>query len=147
MARDHIAVEINLTSNAVILGVSGSDHPLNLYRAAGVPVVLSSDDAGVLRSDLTADYMRAALDQGMDYRDLKLAARTSLEYAFVSGASLWRERQIGVMTGPCEAGLDAGPCRTLQASSDKARLEAQLERAFAIFEGNLSQREDKSTQQ
>ncbi|MDI1364737.1 MAG: adenosine deaminase, partial [bacterium] len=28
MARDHVAVEINLTSNDVILGVKGADHPL-----------------------------------------------------------------------------------------------------------------------
>jgi len=53
MAKEGIAVEINLTSNAVILGVKGKDHPLNLYRAHGVPVVLSTDDQGVLRSDMT----------------------------------------------------------------------------------------------
>src|SRR5438034_7427845 len=50
MAHDRIAVEINLTSNAVILGVKGHDHPLSLYREAGVPVVLSTDDEGVSRS-------------------------------------------------------------------------------------------------
>jgi adenosine deaminase len=32
MARDHVAVEINLTSNAVILGVFGGMHPLKLYQ-------------------------------------------------------------------------------------------------------------------
>ncbi|TNY08220.1 adenosine deaminase, partial [Escherichia coli] len=59
MARDGIAVEINLTSNAAILGVKGRDHPLALYRSEGVPVVLSTDDQGVSRSDMTNEYMRA----------------------------------------------------------------------------------------
>jgi adenosine deaminase len=84
MARDHVAVEINLTSNAVILGVSGATHPLALYRRAGVPVVLSTDDQGILRTDLTNEYARAATEQGLRYGDLKQIARTSLDQAFVS---------------------------------------------------------------
>jgi len=63
MAREHIAVEINLTSNDVILGVKGAQHPLALYRAAGVPVVLATDDAGVSRGDLTQEYVRAVTEQ------------------------------------------------------------------------------------
>ena len=39
MARRHVAVEIALTSNDVILGVKGEDHPFRAYRAAGVPLV------------------------------------------------------------------------------------------------------------
>ena len=35
MAREKIAVEINLTSNDIILGVKGAQHPLGLYRRAG----------------------------------------------------------------------------------------------------------------
>ncbi len=69
MARDRIAVEINLTSNDTILGVSGRNHPLALYRAAGVPVVLSTDDEGVSRSDMTNEYLRAATEQGLRYLD------------------------------------------------------------------------------
>src|ERR1700734_1028780 len=36
MASRHIMTEINLTSNDVILGVTGAWHPLSAYRAAGV---------------------------------------------------------------------------------------------------------------
>lgn len=84
MARDHVAVEVNLTSNAVILGVAGGTHPFQLYRSHGVPVVLSTDDAGVLRSDLTNEYQRAVTEQGMGYADLKTLARASIEYAFIA---------------------------------------------------------------
>ncbi|HEX4642204.1 MAG TPA: hypothetical protein VH161_02015, partial [Candidatus Acidoferrales bacterium] len=47
MAAKHVMVEINLTSNDVILGVAGKDHPLPIYRKFHVPVALSTDDEGV----------------------------------------------------------------------------------------------------
>lgn len=78
-----VVVEINLTSNDLILGVRGKDHPLPAYLAAGVPVVLSSDDAGISRIDLTNEYVRAARDYGLGYRMLKAIARNALIYAFL----------------------------------------------------------------
>jgi adenosine deaminase len=83
MSRRKVAVEINLTSNDVILGVRGKDHPLPAYLAAGVPVVLSTDDAGVSRIDLSNEYFRAARDYPLGYRDLKAIARNSIEYSFL----------------------------------------------------------------
>ena len=47
MAKRKVMVEICLTSNAVILGVSGPQHPLGEYIRAGVPVALATDDEGV----------------------------------------------------------------------------------------------------
>jgi adenosine deaminase len=76
-------VEINLTSNDLILNVRGKDHPLPAYRAAGVPIVLSTDDAGVSRIDLTNEYFRAARDYRLGYRELKEIARNSLTYSFL----------------------------------------------------------------
>ena len=84
MAERHVLVEISLTSNAVILGVSGPDHPLATYLKAGVPVALSTDDEGVSRSDMTHEYLRAVLDQHVSYLDLKHMARLSLEHAFLA---------------------------------------------------------------
>ena len=78
-----VVVEINLTSNDLILGVRGKDHPLPTYLAAGVPVVLSSDDAGISRIDLTNEYLRAARDYGLEYRALKAIARNALIYSFL----------------------------------------------------------------
>jgi adenosine deaminase len=87
MRKRKVAVEINLTSNDVILGVRGKDHPLSAYRAAHVPVVLSTDDAGVSRIDLTNEYLRAARDYPLTYRQLKQIARDSIEHAFLSPAA------------------------------------------------------------
>ena len=59
MAARNVVVEISLTSNDEILGVSGDDHPLPVYMKYGVPVALSTDDEGVSRSDMTHEYLRA----------------------------------------------------------------------------------------
>jgi adenosine deaminase len=83
MSQRRILVEINLTSNDLILGVRGADHPLAAYRRAGVPVALSTDDEGVARSHLTAEFLRAALTYKLSYADLKEMIRNSLRYAFV----------------------------------------------------------------
>jgi adenosine deaminase len=40
MRTKRVAVEINLTSNDLILGVKGSDHPFPVYRKYGVPVLM-----------------------------------------------------------------------------------------------------------
>jgi len=81
-----VVVEVNLTSTDLILGVRGKDHPLPTYLAAGVPVVLSSDDAGISRIDLTNEYLRAARDFGLEYRALKAIARNALIYSFLDEA-------------------------------------------------------------
>ena len=86
MRKRPVAVEINLTSNDKILGVRGKDHPLPAYLAAGVPVVLSTDDAGVSRINLTNEYFRAARDYGLDYRTLKAIARNALIHSFLDDA-------------------------------------------------------------
>ena len=83
MAKKKVLVEICLTSNDVILGVSGDRHPLPIYMKYGVPVALATDDEGVSRTDITHEFLRAALDYGLTYTDLKRMARASLEHSFL----------------------------------------------------------------
>ncbi len=94
MAQKHVMVEINLSSNEGILGVKGDEHPFPNYRAAHVPVALSTDDEGVSRIDITHEYVRAAMDYHLSYADLKTLARTGMEHNFLPGASLWAGRMI-----------------------------------------------------
>ena len=93
MRKRSVAVEINLTSNDVILGVRGKDHPLPAYLAAGVPVVISTDDAGVSRIDMTNEYFRAGRDYGLDYRTLKAIARNALLHSFLDADNKREELQ------------------------------------------------------
>jgi adenosine deaminase len=93
MAKRKILVEICLTSNDVILGVKGDNHPLPIYRKYNVPVALATDDEGVSRSDMTHEYLRATETYNLSYVDLKRMARQSLEYSFLDAkekASLQR---------------------------------------------------------
>lgn len=133
MARDGVAVEINLSSNDVILGVKGADHPLNLYRAHGVPVVLSTDDQGVLRSDMTNEYVRAVTEQGLGYAELKKIARAGLHYSFLPGAALWAD-VAGLKPVAACADLAAPACARFLSANEKARLQADLEQRFAAYE-------------
>lgn len=133
MARDRVAVEINLTSNAVILGVKGAAHPLSLYREAGVPVVLSTDDEGVSRSDMTNEYVRAVTEQGLRYADLKQIVRDGLQYSFLPGANLWVDRAGGAKVAACRV-VEAAACGAFVAGSVKAARQVALERDLAAFE-------------
>ena len=78
-----VAVEINLRSNALLLGVTGEAHPLVDYLAAGVPVVLSTDDPGLMETDLREQFALAAQFEEVDYGDLKSLARNSLLHSFL----------------------------------------------------------------
>lgn len=136
MAEQEIPVEINLVSNAVILGLEGGEHPLNLYLASRVPVTLSTDDNGVLRSDMTEQYVRAARDHGLDYRDLKTAARNSLRYAFLPGESLWTDRTYTSYAPAC-AEPKTKACMSFLDAHPKAQMEWRLEQAFTQFETDI----------
>ncbi len=138
MAQRHVMVEVNLTSNDVILGIRGKDHSLSSYLTAGVPVALATDDEGVSRIDLTHEYERAALEQGLTYLQLKASARTSLEHAFLPGKSLWSSPdQFTAIRRECAEARNQEPgasCAAFLAGSERARQQWELERRFHEFE-------------
>ena len=142
MAQRKIAVEINLTSNDITPGIRGAEHPLALYRAAGVPVTLSADDEGVFRIDLTHEYVRAVTEQHLGYLDLKQIARNGLEYSFLRGASLWRDAGYRTLAAPC-AGVAPGSaktppaCAAFLAANEKAQLQWSFEAEIAAYETSV----------
>ncbi len=139
MARRKILVEICLTSNDVILGVKGNDHPFPIYRQYKVPVALATDDEGVSRSDMTHEYLRAAETYNLSYTDLKGMARQSLEHSFLPGASLWADTHQFRAVAACEADVNRNlkpslACQKSLDSSERARTQLKLEQEFAAFE-------------
>ena len=84
MEDKKIPVEINLTSNEFILGVKDSEHPISLYHKAGVPVLLCTDDPGILRTSLTEQYVLAALRYGFSYGEMKEFAHNAISYSFLT---------------------------------------------------------------
>jgi adenosine deaminase len=141
MAEKHIDVEVNLTSNEVILGVKGSEHPLHAYMAAHVPFSLSTDDEGVSRIDLTHEYVKAVEEQNLSYADLKYSARNSLEYSFLHGESLYiHSGDYAHRSAACAAPVTVKPssaCAAFLSGNEKAAQQYELERRFAEYEASL----------
>jgi adenosine deaminase len=143
LADRHVMVEINLTSNDVILGVVAPWHPLPDYRSAGVPISLSTDDEGVSRIDLTHEYTRAAIEFNLSYIDLKSSARTSLEHSFLPGASLWQQpdkftQTVSACSGQPLGSANPNPkCMSFLQSSEKAAQQWELEHRYDLFESSL----------
>lgn len=140
MAARHVMVEINLTSNAVILGIKGDEHPFPIYRRMHVPVALSTDDEGVSRIDLTHEYVMAARKYHLSYADMKELARTGMEHDFLPGASLWarpddfREPAAACRGQVLGGGRPAAACKAFLDKSEKAAAQWELERRFRAFE-------------
>jgi len=140
LARKHVMIEINLTSNEGILGITGDKHPFQYYRAAHVPVALSTDDQGVSRIDITHEYVRAAVDYHLSYQELKQLARTGLDHNFLAGASLWAAPDaFGSANLACKGQVTGGAkpsaaCKSFLDGNEKAAAQWELERRFREFE-------------
>jgi adenosine deaminase len=143
MATRHVMVEINLTSNDLILGVSGDQHPLPIYRQFHVPVALSTDDEGVSRINLTHEFVRAVETYGLGYADLKEMVRTGIEHSFLPGASLWSEPDSFTRAASaCSKDTLGGDkptsvCAAFLKTSERAQQQWELERRFRAFESNF----------
>ncbi|MES2260115.1 MAG: adenosine deaminase [Pseudomonadota bacterium] len=140
MARDKVLVEICLSSNTGILGVSGANHPLSTYLKYGVPVALATDDEGVARSEMTREYVKAVEEHKVDYRQLKAMARNSLHYAFVEGESLWQDIERQRIVPACAGAVAGKPnvrCQAYLEQNPKARLQWEMESAFVKFESKF----------
>ena len=92
MAKKSIPIEINLVSNEFILKVKGSRHPLTLYKEFGVPIVISTDDAGILRTNMTEQYVLLAKRyKDISYNDIKKFVYNSINYSFIKEASVKKQ--------------------------------------------------------
>ncbi len=139
MAKKHIDIEVNLTSNHDVLDVYGKNHPLPLFIQSHVPVTLSTDDEGIERTDLTQQYVIAEHSYHIPYETLKNMVRNNLTYGFVQGKSLWQGYNYQKPVSAC-AGQSLGnanpsaSCKAFLKQNLKAKLQWQLESEFNIFE-------------
>jgi adenosine deaminase len=140
LAARNILIEINLTSNDLILGVSGDEHPLPIYMKYDVPVALSTDDEGVSRSDMTHEYLRAVSDFHLQYAELKRMTRQSLEHSFLPGESFWAGTKnefrpvAACANDTLGAEKPSAACAKFLAANERAREQWKLEGEFAAFE-------------
>ena len=84
MKQQQVAVEINLSSNEFILNVKEDRHPISLYYKAGVPISISTDDAGILRTSITQQYILLAKRYPfISYIAIKEMVYNSIRYSFI----------------------------------------------------------------
>jgi len=89
MAKNKIPVEINLVSNEFILKVKENRHPILLYKEFGVPIIISTDDAGILRTNMTEQYVLLAKRYPtISYTDIKQFVYNSINYSFIQDSAV-----------------------------------------------------------
>jgi hypothetical protein len=101
--------------------------------------MLSTDDEGVARSDITQEYWRAVRTYKLSYKTLKQMVRNSLEYSFLPGASLWSDSTYARYNSACAKARPSAPsapdgCEVFLNSSQRARAQWNLESSFQAFE-------------
>ena len=143
MADKGVLVEINLTSNKVILGIEGKTHPFATYRKFGVPVALSTDDEGVSRIDLTHEYVSAVEDLWSQLCRPEGAGAQQPRIQLPAGAKpVGRQRRLSARscrTAKASAGPDraVGRLRHFLACEREGEQQWELERRFKSFEASL----------
>lgn len=89
MKDRQVAIEINLLSNEFILGVKDDNHPVLLYKKFEVPIVISTDDPGILRTSLTEQFVLLAQRYpDIKYHHLKQYVYNSIDYSFINDPNL-----------------------------------------------------------
>lgn len=92
MAQKNIPIEINLVSNEFILKVKENRHPFTLYKEFNVPIVISTDDAGILRSNMTEQYVLLAKRYpDVNYETIKKYVYNSINYSFIQDPSVKKQ--------------------------------------------------------
>ncbi|KRD10133.1 adenosine deaminase [Flavobacterium sp. Root901] len=92
MSKNNIPVEINLASNEFILKVKENRHPFTLYKEFNVPIVISTDDAGILRSNMTEQYVLLAKRYpDVSYAIIKQYVYNSINYSFIQDESVKKQ--------------------------------------------------------
>ncbi len=132
MQTHQIAVEINLTSNDQILGVTRDSHPLRLYLNNKVPVVISSDDPGISRNSLSHEYFRAVEEHQLSLSELLAVNRNSLTYSLLPGQSLWENPKLLKIIPQCKQ-LDSKKCKLFISNQPKAKQQWLLEKNMADY--------------
>jgi adenosine deaminase len=102
-------------------------------------VTLVTDDEGVSRSDLTAQYQQAATTYQLSYPELKTMARAAIQHGFLPGVDLWQAPDDFRPVSACASDRLGQPrprrsCRSLLRSSPKAAAEWRQEAGFHRFE-------------
>ncbi len=146
MRDEGVPVEVMLTSNAQTLGVTGHGHPVSVYLAAHVPIVLSTDDPGIERTDLSQEYALLASEYPeFDYAAIRTVAQNSLEFSFLDGESLYLDRDYARINPALQeetpgTAVGSATARAFLAANPRAAAQWRLEGELEQFEAGIAAR-------
>lgn len=143
MAQKGIAVEISPTSEEVLWNVFGTNHPFSTYLNYNVPIVISTDDMGVLRTNMTEEYKKIFYLYNLNYITIKSLIRNGLSYSFLPGDNLWRDLKAYVPQKACSRTILGNPsppkqCLAFLNSNQKAKTQWMLENQLYNFENKYT---------
>ena len=101
-------------------------------------MVLATDDPGILKTDLTSQFVEVAhLYSDITFDEFLTMSRNSLEYSFLPGKSLWQHLSTGKpdyskRVEKCEQ-LDSAACKTYATSNLKAEKQVDHENRLTDF--------------
>lgn len=95
LARSGVVLEVAITSNVhTNTSASAASHQLSRLAAAGVPVTLNTDNPTVSRTTLSRELDAAADAVGLTSAQLRQAAETAVDAAFVDSETKSRLRTL-----------------------------------------------------
>ena len=142
MAKSHVMVEITLTSNDVILGISGKNHPLPDLPQTRCPGLALHRRRRRLPHRPDARICPRRRNLRLRYADLKQMVRTGMEHSFLPGDSLWPDpdtfkRPVAACSAESlGAEKPTAACDAFLKASEKAQQQWELERRFRAFESS-----------
>lgn len=134
----NVCIEICMSSNEHILGLTASKHPIQQYLEMGVPVTLNTDDEGINRSNLTHEFALAVESYKLPYSQAKQFVIAAAEHAFVPGESVSSDSLKHILHE--EHISTSQPRGKQEVLSPKVKLQLKVARAFAKFEAGKAKK-------
>jgi adenosine deaminase len=146
MKKNDIAIEVPFTSNQRLNGIGPKGHPFPIYAGNNIPVTLATDDPGILKVDLTSQFVEAVYsfspDQNatnsilLSFDQILEFTRNSLEFSFLPGQSLWiksdNDGRYQQRVTDC-LDLESVSCNNFVSGNTKARLQKAHELKLTTF--------------
>ena len=129
-----VLVEVNLSSNQFILGVDAKAHPLMTFLQKGIPVALSTDDAGILRTNMSQEFLKAATDYTLSYAQIKQMVIHSLDYSFSGRRSGGQSVHSDCLNAKKDKSKDGLRCQESIMKDPKSILKQRLQDQFRDFQ-------------
>lgn len=150
-----ICVEVCLTSNEVLYGINPDNHLIHGLMREGIFFTINTDDPTHLNTTLTKELIKAAMDYGLTYEQIKNCQRVLRHFsAELTGESIYsidpkkpgflkfkkRFKEIEKVNGKLNPNQEK-----FLAASEKAREQVRWEQAVDKYEAEFRKKETAVT--